>query len=214
MNKDEFYKDSGDFYYSVACNRVNDVKRRIEKEKLNPNIKVRLNDTKPYRPLLVAASANGAIDMIEYLISIGADVNAKDEKGNTALIEAVKSNQSREIQKSTVYQLLKAGADKKIKSRGKTALDLAKSESIKKLLLADKLPDRIEDSPQQITEFTIEALEAYYDRRMPKSYKEFIKKKTYAKYEGKKFCFSCYDNGVEVRFVDKDKNGRYHVPDL
>ena len=42
------------------------------------------------RQLLKATSGRGEFEIVELLLNIGADVNAKDKKGSTALIESAR----------------------------------------------------------------------------------------------------------------------------
>lgn len=69
--------------------------------------------------------------MIEKLIKLGADVNAKDNEEYTALMLAVLNNSNPEI----VKVLIRAGVDIFAKdSDGKTALDHATSNEIKRII--------------------------------------------------------------------------------
>lgn len=62
------------------------------------------------------------LEMVKYLISKGAKVNAKSNCGDTALIRAIFANDF-----EIVKFLIKSGADLNIKNKyGKTALDRAK----------------------------------------------------------------------------------------
>ena len=70
---------------------------------------------------LMAAVSSTQVSMIEYLLSVGADVNLQDDIGQTALMIAV--NHSSMI---LVKKLLAAGANKDLKDcNGSTSLDLA-----------------------------------------------------------------------------------------
>jgi ankyrin repeat protein len=67
---------------------------------------------------------------MKYLVSKGANVNAKDNYGITPLLAAVYENHS-----GAVQYLLSVKADKSIKGPdGKNAKDAAETEAIKKLL--------------------------------------------------------------------------------
>ncbi|XP_024147251.1 myotrophin [Oryzias melastigma] len=71
----------------------------------------------------------GHKDVLEYLISIGADVNAKDKYGMTPLLSACYENHV-----ACVKLLLEKGADKRIKGPdNQTAIDVADSEEMKAL---------------------------------------------------------------------------------
>ena len=81
-----------------------------------------------YTPLHEAAACN-KIEAVAALISHGADVNARDQNGETPLMVA-----SRWGYAKVVEALLDAGADKELKAtsgglKGKTALDMARREN-------------------------------------------------------------------------------------
>jgi len=74
----------------------------------------------------------GNVDCVKALIAAGADLNAKDRDGMTALIESAAQDNV-----DCVKALIAAGADVNAKARhGKTALKLAKSSGVADLLLA------------------------------------------------------------------------------
>ncbi|QJW46867.1 ankyrin repeat domain-containing protein [bacterium BFN5] len=85
-----------------------------------------------FTPLMAAASF-GRLEMINYLIEHGADVNAKDKDGQTALMKAVAYNYPQ-----AAKLLLQAGADSSVRDiRGNTAISLAsekKDPEVLKLL--------------------------------------------------------------------------------
>lgn len=70
-------------------------------------------------PLFLAAG-EGRLEVVRYLLDQGADVNAREQFGDTALIEAVFNGQS-----AAVKELLFRGADPNAIGDGGTALDLA-----------------------------------------------------------------------------------------
>ena len=79
-------------------------------------------------PLHIAAY-NNKIEAVAALISHGADVNAREEDGETPLMRA-----SRWGRAKIVEALLDAGADKELKAtsgprEGKTALDVARDKN-------------------------------------------------------------------------------------
>lgn len=81
-----------------------------------------------------SAASKGHSRAVEILIQRGADINAKNERGDTTLMLAVISyfiqNKS-----ETIRSLLEKGADPTLKdNRGKTALDYADSDDVKNLL--------------------------------------------------------------------------------
>jgi len=70
---------------------------------------------------LIASARTGHAGTVRDMIASGANVNVKDEHGNTALIEAARNGHN-----DVVRALLAAGADVKAKNDdGKTALMLA-----------------------------------------------------------------------------------------
>ena len=70
---------------------------------------------------LLAAARTGHSGTVRDLIAAGANLNVKDEHGNTALIEAARNGHD-----DVVRTLLASGADATIKNdEGKTALMLA-----------------------------------------------------------------------------------------
>lgn len=82
------------------------------------------------RPLLCHAADYGQKDIIEYLLSKGANVNATDKYGITALLAAVY-----EGHQNCVEILLKHGANKTGKTPdGQSYYDAAESQAIKDLL--------------------------------------------------------------------------------
>ncbi|XP_023808183.1 myotrophin [Oryzias latipes] len=78
---------------------------------------------------LHVASDYGHVDVVEYLISVGADINAKDKYGFTPLISACFEGHLQ-----CVKLLLEKGADRSIKGpNDQTAFEAADSEAIKAL---------------------------------------------------------------------------------
>jgi len=71
---------------------------------------------------LIEAAQNGQADKVEALLEAGADANAKDNVGETALMRAARTGDS-----DTVQALLDAGADVNAKEEraGETVLMLA-----------------------------------------------------------------------------------------
>ncbi|XP_065647040.1 myotrophin isoform X2 [Hydra vulgaris] len=80
--------------------------------------------------LIHCAADYGQLEIIDYLISIGANINVVDKHGNSPLLNAVYEGHT-----SCVKLLLDKGADKNIKSpSGETAFQVAETEAIKQLL--------------------------------------------------------------------------------
>ena len=88
---------------------------------------------------MVAAGKNSNPEVIAALLKVGADPNAKDKDGWTALMFAASFNSNPEI----LTTLLDAGADPKIKSHsGMTVMDHMKSnEKLKNTDVYWKLND-------------------------------------------------------------------------
>lgn len=77
-------------------------------------------------PAIYSAAAGHQAKITDMLIAAGADINAKTDNGNTALLTAVKAGKPR-----TVRFLLERGADASIAdAKGKTALDYAKEKQL------------------------------------------------------------------------------------
>ncbi len=73
---------------------------------------------------LIKAAEKGDTAAVKALLDRGADVNAKDENGGTALMEAALLGNN-----ATVQALLEAGADVNAKNKyGRTALMMAAAE--------------------------------------------------------------------------------------
>ena len=80
---------------------------------------------KPEDGALLAAARTGHASTVKDVIASGANVNVKDEHGNTPLLEAARNGHD-----DVVRALLAAGADAKAKNEdGKTALMLALQNS-------------------------------------------------------------------------------------
>ncbi len=75
------------------------------------------------RPLFLAAG-EGKLEAVRYLLDEGAEVNARDDQGETALIEAAFSGQV-----DVIKELLLRGADINLISKQGTALDVAVSRN-------------------------------------------------------------------------------------
>jgi ankyrin repeat protein len=74
---------------------------------------------------LLAAARTGHVGTVRDMLTAGANVNMKDEHGNTPLIEAARNGHD-----DVVRTLLAAGADPKLTNEdGKTALMLAQQNS-------------------------------------------------------------------------------------
>jgi ankyrin repeat protein len=83
------------------------------------------------QPLFLAAGG-GRLDVVRYLLDQGADVNARDDRGRTALIEATFYGNA-----GVIKELVLRGADINANSDEGTALDIsinAKDEGLSELL--------------------------------------------------------------------------------
>jgi ankyrin repeat protein len=74
-------------------------------------------------PLYLAAG-EGRLDVVRYLLDEGADVNAREQFGHTALSEAVYYGQT-----PVIKELVLRGADLNVIGEGGTALDIAISRN-------------------------------------------------------------------------------------
>ncbi|AYG68062.1 MULTISPECIES: ankyrin repeat domain-containing protein [unclassified Rhizobium] len=117
----------GDTNFALA---VRDKKADVVKQMLACGAKLDMKTTEGWYPLHTAAYY-GPADMIDFLVSKGADVNARgDYDGWTPLHMA-----SQQDDPAVVKALLKDGADKTIKSAsGKTAAEMATDPAIAALL--------------------------------------------------------------------------------
>ncbi|KAJ8939350.1 hypothetical protein NQ318_005711 [Aromia moschata] len=98
---------SGDFVWAIKNGDLEQVKDIVEKKEVDG------------RPLILYAADYGQADVIEYLISAGADVNSKDKHGITAILAAIW-----EGHKDCVKLLLEKGAKKDgVAPDGKTYLE-------------------------------------------------------------------------------------------
>jgi len=89
------------------------------------------NDDLKRMPLHLAASDNSNVDVVKYLISEGANVNAEDDSGMTPLHWAIVGNANIDVIKCPIEQ----GADIHAKSSsGKTPFDIANTEEKKSVL--------------------------------------------------------------------------------
>ena len=84
---------------------------------------VNVNPHRDYPPLLLAAR-EGRVNAVRYLLDQGADINARDVSGNTALGEAAYYAQI-----PVIKELLARGANINAMSNGATPLDLAVSRN-------------------------------------------------------------------------------------
>ncbi|XP_059179268.1 myotrophin-like [Physella acuta] len=110
--------------WKVKNGELNDIKTLVEKEGVNVN-----KEIQGRLPLHYAADY-GQTEVIEYLISKGAKVNAPDKYGITPLLSAIFEGHT-----ASVRLLLEKGADKSGKSPdGASYIDCAEKDEIKALL--------------------------------------------------------------------------------
>ena len=103
----------------------------------NPNVKTAATayGTGGDTPLMLAAT-NGKLDTLALLITAGADVNATDGDGNTALIKCARGGCGDACARA-ILKLLEVGADASFKGKdGKTAAEQAEEGFSKELSLA------------------------------------------------------------------------------
>ncbi|CAH0549027.1 unnamed protein product [Brassicogethes aeneus] len=116
---------SGDFVWAVKNGDLEQVKDYIEKKAVNVNEQV------DGRPLILYAADYGQRDVIDYLVSAGADVNSKDKHGITAILAAIWEGHI-----ECVRLLLEKGASKEgTAPDGKSYVDSAESNEIRQLLV-------------------------------------------------------------------------------
>jgi ankyrin repeat protein len=79
--------------------------------------------------------SNNSLEVIQYLISVGADVNARNKFGKTPLHYTAKKDWSEVRQWSEVQYLISAGADVHAKDDdGNIPLDYVRSVEVKRIL--------------------------------------------------------------------------------
>lgn len=121
---------------------------------------------------LMIASKKGDITLIENLLYSGAEINARDEDGWTALMYAARFQKNPDVTKLLLYK----GADREIKNKyGLTALMLAagysSNSSVVSLLLASYEADS--DEARSALAYGIsnlnkvEVLQAFIDKKVP-----------------------------------------------
>ncbi|CAH1380423.1 hypothetical protein MTP99_004435 [Tenebrio molitor] len=110
--------------WGIKNGDLEQVKDIVEKKAVNVNEQI---DGRP--PILYAADY-GQTDVIQYLISAGADVNSKDKHGITAILAAIW-----EGHKDCVKILLANGASKNgVAPDGKSYVESADNNEIRQLL--------------------------------------------------------------------------------
>jgi ankyrin repeat protein len=97
----------------IAC-ETNDL--AMLQEALKANTVDQRSPNQSYTPLMVAANRNH-LQLVDYLIRAGADVNARSESGETALMLAARSSNSLGVYQ-TVTLLISAGANPNLVSDG------------------------------------------------------------------------------------------------
>lgn len=130
-------KKKDEYFY---CN-IGDLKKLKELISSKKNKGILIQKDSLERTLLYIASRNGYYDIVEYLIKIGADVNAKQSSGSTPLHGAAFYGHE-----SIVKLLLDHGCDPNVKNNyqngGNTAAEEAAKSPIKKMIL-DSYSDQI-----------------------------------------------------------------------
>lgn len=114
------------FAWAVKTGDLAGVKNFVEKEKMDVNM---IEEGVAKRTPLHWASDFGKTEVIAYLLSKGAKVNAKDNYGITPLLAATYEGHT-----EAVKMLLEAKADPSIKGPdGSTAKEAAEKDEIRKL---------------------------------------------------------------------------------
>jgi len=97
--------------------------------------------TKDKNVQLVQAAERGNLTDVQNALNNGADVNAKDDRGLTALMRASYGGYTNGSYAEIVKLLLAKGADINVKnSKGKTALMIAKDKSKTEIVVCWKEP--------------------------------------------------------------------------
>ncbi|XP_050314777.1 myotrophin [Anthonomus grandis grandis] len=119
---------SSEFVWAIKNGDLEQVKDIIEKQTIDVNQDV------DGRPLILYAADYGQKAVIEYLISQGADINAKDKHGITPVLAAIW-----EGHKACVELLLLKGAKTDgVAPDGKSYMESAESNEIRQLLSCAK----------------------------------------------------------------------------
>uniref|UniRef100_T1JUE7 Uncharacterized protein n=2 Tax=Tetranychus urticae TaxID=32264 RepID=T1JUE7_TETUR len=115
---------SNDLVWSVKNGDLEQVKELIKTHKIN------INEQIDGRTPVIYAADYGQREILEYLIIIGANVNATDKHGITALLAAIWEGHT-----DCVKLLLESGAETKLKTPdGKSYLEVAEKPEVKSLL--------------------------------------------------------------------------------
>ena len=116
-----------DFAWAVRTGDLAGVREFVENRTFPANyVEPGINKRTP----LHWAADYGKVDVIEYLLSKGANIEAKDNYGNTPLFAAIYEGHD-----AAVAALLAKGANKNaIGQNGKKPIEVAEKESIKALL--------------------------------------------------------------------------------
>lgn len=113
-----------DFLWSLKNGDLDQVKEHIE------SLKVDVNKAIDGRPPIHYAADYGQTDVVTYLIERGADVNAKDKHGISALLAAIWEGHT-----SCVKLMIQKGAVKQgATPDGTSYMDAAEKQEIKDLL--------------------------------------------------------------------------------
>eukprot|EP01118_Nematostelium_gracile_P004823 TRINITY_DN15753_c0_g1_i1.p1 TRINITY_DN15753_c0_g1~~TRINITY_DN15753_c0_g1_i1.p1 ORF type:complete len:131 (-),score=55.92 TRINITY_DN15753_c0_g1_i1:134-526(-) len=114
------------YAWAIKTGDLKSVRDFVEREKFDVNM---VEEGVSKRTPLHWAADFGKVEVIQYLISKGAKVNAKDNYGITPLLAAVYESHT-----AAVKALLDAKADPSIKGPdGSTAKEAAEKDEIKKL---------------------------------------------------------------------------------
>ena len=143
----------------IKANGLKGVKEALERG-ADPNA-----ISKDTRTLFVSAiRSNTRIELIEMLISAGADIDSKDKDGNTPLIHATAKKRL-----DAVEILLDKGANPYSKNKkGKTALDYAQDLKLEKTkqILIDRMRQKPESMPEEKEKLNEQLIEAAKGRNL------------------------------------------------
>jgi len=130
------------------------LKKYIDK---NPSARLYINSYLGDKTtLLIYCILKCRFHLVEYLVSVGADINMQDSYGRTPLIHAVRESNSYINYIPYIEKLLQLDADPNIIDiNGKKAMDYIKKSQVCELELEDNTVIKIKDKSKRIKELLI-----------------------------------------------------------